>query len=316
MALLFFFFLFWSHSPMLATRRVIAQCSRQEGPHCSSFPLIPSFAIPSSSTSSLIRVPAAATMVSLSKHSRLSRRSNSVSSPLQVPELLEQILLHLSPDTLRSSCLHVSRQWFRIACTLLQRPLGWAAARLSSYYIRKRLNPHKVFLRLPLARSFTIAHSYWPSDEQNPPEVWLELLHEIRMLSAEERLRIKELSIWEYLSFHTQLVPLLACLGPSLTSLSIVMSARSDCIPTKIVELCPNLWALHIQARGRSEVLEEADEWPVLPCYLPLRSLKLMRTDVPGKTLLWLLHSCPDLDELCIIDPVVPPSDPDRPIMQ
>ncbi|KAF9361820.1 hypothetical protein BGX34_006867 [Mortierella sp. NVP85] len=236
-------------------------------------------------------------------------------SPVDIPELLQLIFSYLSPHILRSSASLVCRQWNNVARHMLDtRPVTWKDSDSGGDTALQREN----LRRLQWTNALRIgAKSMILPDllGRNPPKNWHALASALDLLSQEQRLKIKELSIYYRLLYDTQLLPLLKMVSSTLTMLRIKViydnntningnSAIQVTIPLdEILKLCPHLLVLdiHSSTPWRNQDTQTTETETILPTRLRLQSLTLENMAVEESTLMNLLKSCPDLQELCLI---------------
>ncbi|KAK3823212.1 MAG: hypothetical protein J3Q66DRAFT_397675 [Benniella sp.] len=251
-------------------------------------------------------------------------------SPVDIPELLQLIFSYLSPHILRSSASLVCRQWNNVAQHMLDtRPVTWRDSDSGGSTSLQ----HENLRRLQWTNALRIgAESVMLPNlsGKNPPKNWHALASALDLLSQEQRLKIQELSIYHRLLYDTQLLPLLKMVSSTLTMLRMkvihndtnnnsnrnISTHNSNnvsiniTIPLdEILKLCPHLFILDIHGSTpwRYQDTQTTETERILPTRLRLQSLTLENMAVEESTLMNLLESCPDLQELCFMHLVFRP---------
>ncbi|KAF9284474.1 hypothetical protein BGZ68_004664 [Mortierella alpina] len=171
-------------------------------------------------------------------------------------------------------------------------------------------NPReKALLDLEMIQILTIkeptGNAFWYRDPpaRFQPKTWKAFTHRLLTLANDEhRLKLHDLSVLYHMKLDEELYPLLKILGPSLTRLRLEGMKHVDVPLYAILEHCPHLIRLSISFKVGSSFCSEnsgieGDNDP-LPMRKTLRSLSLGNMAIEEVTLLQLLATCPNLENL------------------
>ncbi|KAG0221406.1 hypothetical protein BGX31_009920 [Mortierella sp. GBA43] len=228
-------------------------------------------------------------------------------SPITVPELLQSIFTHLSPNILRFVVSLVCRFWHQVAQLVIKaRPVVWME---SSSEVGKALQGG-VYQRLGLTNTLDLRIDYSVERTSLPrPSSWKRLIGTLDIISQKRQLKITHLLINRNLDHNLHLFPLLTLVAPTLTELKIsgLCNDAKAIVPLdKILVLCPHLICLQLQYHSPSSYIDVHEQGIqpdlVLPTCLKLRSLTLDSIGFESVALIRLLGSCPSLEALFLIN--------------
>ncbi|KAG0013369.1 hypothetical protein BGZ81_001056 [Podila clonocystis] len=234
-------------------------------------------------------------------------RNQQQPTPLDIPEILEGILIHLSQTALRFSTSPVNRQWRAVSKTLITYTASWR------YDMQKEDTAAlkgKLAKRLGRARRLEVfgvelSYKYYEDRNKMHMQQWQLIQDALWNLNKINGTQIRTLTIHNVLRWEYELVPTLRRL-PLLTSLVLVRTSLSSFPLLTILKLCPQLEhvsifsdvGVHLETEDPLVEISAKDNCQ----YFSLKSLTLQAMIVTETALLTVLTRCPYLQQLHLVN--------------